>query len=179
MGRLTRGDWVGWAVVVGAFALGMAPGAGAQPWIMEPLPTVNGATLVAVSCSSSVACMAVGNIHLATGYSLPLSERWDGQSWSVETPVTPSGAGGGMLVHLQHGLCCRWRLKRRYRSWVADAGRALERDRVDDNADPQSKCRRRRRIPVRAAIVAVANQPKYVALTTQRSASPASPARMA
>jgi hypothetical protein len=96
MGRLTRGKWLGWAVVIGAVALGMASNASAQPWIIQPVPAVNPTTLVAVSCSSSTACMAVGNIGLIE-YTVPLAARWYGGSWILQSPVMPPGASSAEL----------------------------------------------------------------------------------
>jgi hypothetical protein len=101
MGRLTRGKWLGWAVLTGAVALGMAPAASAQPWIIQPFPAVNPTKLEAVSCSSSTACMAVGNVGLF-GDTVPFAGRWDGGSWTVASPVMPRGSSSADLT----GVSC-------------------------------------------------------------------------
>jgi hypothetical protein len=80
-----------------------APVAGAQQWIMQPLPAGNAAKLAAVSCTSGTACMAVGNWSGPPTYGqLPLAERWDGQSWIVESPVMRPGAISVVLT----GVSC-------------------------------------------------------------------------
>lgn len=103
MVRRKIGNWLGSAVVAGVVALGTVAHASAQQWISQPLPTVNDARLVAVSCSSGTACMAVGNYPspLIDG-PLPLAERWDGGSWTLESPVTPPGASSAELT----GVSC-------------------------------------------------------------------------
>jgi hypothetical protein len=56
-------------------------------WSMRALPDAAGKDLTGISCSASVACMAVGSSAGA-----PLAERWDGVRWSA-TPTSDSGSG--------------------------------------------------------------------------------------
>jgi hypothetical protein len=48
------------------------------------------ASLTGISCASASSCVAVGGSDLNLG--TPLIERWDGQSWSVQTAAIPAGA---------------------------------------------------------------------------------------
>ncbi len=61
-------------------------------WSLQrpPLPApgwggalVEGGALLAVSCTSSRACVAVGSLYTGNS-SRPLVERWDGSSWSIQ-----------------------------------------------------------------------------------------------
>lgn len=64
-------------------------------WSLQTLPLPTGTTwnwLTGVSCSSASFCMAVGNYKLSTGNYHPLVEKWNGTSWTVQTPSEPSGA---------------------------------------------------------------------------------------
>jgi hypothetical protein len=55
-------------------------------WAQLPAPSVRGANfLVAVSCHSAVACMAVG-----TGGGEPLAERWNGAKWAIVPTPSPA-----------------------------------------------------------------------------------------
>jgi hypothetical protein len=69
-------------------------------WMITPTPNPAGAsyaTLAAVSCTATTACIAVGHASYASSpFSLPLVERWDGSSWTIQN--TPSVAGGGALT---------------------------------------------------------------------------------
>jgi subtilisin family serine protease/sugar lactone lactonase YvrE len=56
----------------------------------------------AVSCASSTACFAVGNVTVA-GNIVPLAERWNGSTWTVETVPAPyAGAPYSVLT----GVSC-------------------------------------------------------------------------
>jgi hypothetical protein len=67
------------------------------------LPGTKASELVAVNCTQSQACTAVGD-STATGQSnaSPLSERWNGTSWMVQPISLPPGAQSGSLV----GVSC-------------------------------------------------------------------------
>lgn len=59
------------------------------------------ASLDGVSCGSATACMAVGDFHNSSHEEVPLAERWNGTTWSVQEPP-PTGTQGGYL----HGVSC-------------------------------------------------------------------------
>ncbi len=45
--------------------------------------------LAAVDCSSASACTAAGSIHRDVGPPLTLAERWNGTTWTLQTPPNP------------------------------------------------------------------------------------------
>jgi hypothetical protein len=49
-------------------------------------------TLAGVSCTSPIACTAVGSSDYA-----PLAERWDGKRWSIQPMASPAGGLGVVL----------------------------------------------------------------------------------
>jgi len=64
---------------------------GGAAWRLQPMPSVPGSSLNAVSCASPTDCEAVGGSRSGT-----LAERWDGQAWVVQpTPhsAVPPGSG--------------------------------------------------------------------------------------
>jgi sugar lactone lactonase YvrE/alpha-tubulin suppressor-like RCC1 family protein len=64
-------------------------------WSIQPTPNPEGASeswLTSVSCSSASACTATGYYENGSGTWLPLAERWNGTSWSLQTMATPAGA---------------------------------------------------------------------------------------
>jgi hypothetical protein len=74
-------------------------------WSIEPTPnpTAVSSELEAVSCTSSTACIAVGHSFKTADVGsaeLPLAERWDGTSWSLQT--TPDVGAIGALF----GVSC-------------------------------------------------------------------------
>jgi hypothetical protein len=72
-------------------------------WSIQPTANPPGAApsnLNAASCVSRSACIAVGNTSNSRGTSLPLAQRWNGHSWSIQP--TPSPADGGNLL----GVSC-------------------------------------------------------------------------
>ena len=70
--------------------------------ISPPIPSGGSyAILNSVSCSSTTACTAVGSYYVASeGKYKPLVERWNGTSWSLQTPPNPpsGSAQQGMLA---------------------------------------------------------------------------------
>jgi hypothetical protein len=56
-----------------------------------PIPTgAKAGSLWGVSCSSSTACIAAGDFTSSSGINVPLAERWNGASWSVQEPSDPT-----------------------------------------------------------------------------------------
>jgi hypothetical protein len=65
-------------------------------WSVQQTPIVGAgnSSLSGVSCVSPTACTAVGSQDPGVPRGVPLVERWDGKSWSIQpTPVTQSGGG--------------------------------------------------------------------------------------
>jgi hypothetical protein len=88
--------WVVAALVLGMTALPSAPADAATPtWHAQPFAdpgALSGFFLNDVSCSASNACTAVGSSspNTPTPY-VPLAERWDGSSWTVQPTPAPAG----------------------------------------------------------------------------------------
>jgi hypothetical protein len=62
-------------------------------WTLQNPPVPSGGSspfLDGVSCTSATACTVVGQ-YFNAGKQIPLAERWDGTSWSVQTPAVPAG----------------------------------------------------------------------------------------
>ncbi len=73
-------------------------------WAIQTTPVPSGSfssTLRGVSCTSTTACVAVGSYN-PSGTVLPLIERWDGSSWTLQSMPTPPGA---TFVYL-NGVSC-------------------------------------------------------------------------
>jgi hypothetical protein len=67
-------------------------------WSVQGAPSPAGpasSQLNAVSCSSSTACTAVGSYTTASGTSLPLAERWNGATWTIQ-PAPATGEFNGV-----------------------------------------------------------------------------------
>jgi hypothetical protein len=63
-------------------------------WSRQEAPSPPGAadiTLYGVSCMSMTACTAVGN-YTSGRATLPLAERWDGITWSIQATASPARA---------------------------------------------------------------------------------------
>ena len=74
----------------------LASGWSIQPTPQPPAGTYSPSKLRGVSCPSSSVCIAVGNRSVA-GNGLPLAERWNGTSWSIESiEPTPNLLSGGL-----------------------------------------------------------------------------------
>jgi len=72
-------------------------------WSVVSVPSPAGtslAELYGISCSSASACTTVGTVVDSVG-EVPLVERWDGSSWSLETAPIPTGAAAAM-----EGVAC-------------------------------------------------------------------------
>jgi hypothetical protein len=72
-------------------------------WRGQPIPTVPGASLSAVSCASASACMAVGGSDSGV-----LAERWNGTRWRIQPTLNPPGAvssGLGVISCLSPSFC--------------------------------------------------------------------------
>jgi hypothetical protein len=82
-----------------ALVAGAVPGLGAVSAGATAAPLH--AELAAVSCSSASACTAVGSYDTSTA-SVPLAERWNGTSWSIQATLDPTGADGARF----YGVSC-------------------------------------------------------------------------
>jgi hypothetical protein len=58
--------------------------------------------LAKVSCPTTSTCVAVGEAFIPGSGDLPLIERWDGGTWSVQSAALPAGVDFGML----HAVSC-------------------------------------------------------------------------
>jgi hypothetical protein len=77
-------------------------------WTVQRTPRRVGATsslLFDVSCASPRSCTAVGSFVTRSGSSLPLVERWNGTSWSIQSTPNPHQANGGRVSYLG-GVSC-------------------------------------------------------------------------
>ena len=78
---------------------GVIPASASSTWTLEPTPTpaqgVDG-QLLAVSCLTANDCTAVGG-YTSTAGPVPLAERWDGSTWSIQTTPVPTGANFSIL----------------------------------------------------------------------------------
>ena len=95
---------VGWAIDFGTGAqVTLAETWDGTFWTVQSTPNPadsTGAYLNAVSCSSALACTAVGNYSGSTGYAA-LSEVWDGSAWTIQ--YVPSPAAGSATLS---GISC-------------------------------------------------------------------------
>lgn len=93
------------AVLLGGMvAAAPATAATGPAWSVMPTPNpvAPQAALEAVSCSSSKACMAVGNYNNRNGVQLSLAEAWIGSTWKVEPTPNPARTGEVQLL----GISC-------------------------------------------------------------------------
>ena len=68
-----------------------------------PNPTGSkGASLIAPSCATGTSCVAVGSYTNSSGTEVVMAEIWNGTTWSLKEPVTPTGAKSSKLV----GVSC-------------------------------------------------------------------------
>jgi hypothetical protein len=66
------------------------------------LPSVSQGNLFADACSSPASCIAVGTFEDSSGKQVPLAERWNGTTWSVQAAPSPAGATDSEL----DGISC-------------------------------------------------------------------------
>lgn len=66
------------------------------------LPSVSQGSLFADACSSPTSCIAVGTFEDASGTQVPLAEKWNGTTWSVQSAPSPAGATDSEL----HAISC-------------------------------------------------------------------------
>jgi hypothetical protein len=67
--------------------------AASTTWTIEESPnaTLSGGQLESVSCSSPLACTAVGQHLNTSGITVTLAERWDGSAWQKQPTPNPPG----------------------------------------------------------------------------------------
>ncbi len=74
-------------------------------WTIEPTPAPDKSTssnLTSVSCTAATACLAVGSYYSSLGSGwLPLAELWNGSSWTIRPPPTPSDGSNDILSYVQ------------------------------------------------------------------------------
>ena len=73
----------------------LAAGWNGTSWAPEATPNPSGATaneLVAISCATEQACVAVGFQWKASDVSQPLVQRWDGRGWRVDSTPRLQGS---------------------------------------------------------------------------------------
>ena len=79
--------------------------AGGRTWTIEPTPDPVGAdisVLSSVACSSGRVCTAVGSSAASlSSFTLPLAERWDGNSWRIQSTPAPKGTSDTLF-----GISC-------------------------------------------------------------------------
>lgn len=62
-------------------------------------PNVEGFSEIdGISCTSTSACTAVGKVQIAGGVVVPLAERWNGSSWSLQAIPAPSNSPYARLL---------------------------------------------------------------------------------
>jgi len=68
-------------------------------WSIQPTPTpAAGGVLSGVSCTSAMACTAVGSyVNSSSGVQQTLAEGWNGTKWSIQTTQNPPGATSSVL----------------------------------------------------------------------------------
>ncbi|HEV7937942.1 MAG TPA: hypothetical protein VGP18_07965 [Solirubrobacteraceae bacterium] len=74
-------------------------------WSVEEPPVPAGAKLTQlwdVSCTSSTACMAVGDVENSAEKTVSLAEKWNGTTWTSQEPALPTEATWGVLT----GISC-------------------------------------------------------------------------
>lgn len=74
-------------------------------WVVQTSPNppaAVSASLAGVSCTSSIACFAVGSWTAASGHTFVLAERWNGTTWMRQTMPNP---GEGFNPRLS-GISC-------------------------------------------------------------------------
>jgi hypothetical protein len=79
-----------------------------RAWVIQRVPEPPGtaySSLKGISCSSPVACTAVGEFGAPAG-TLALAERWNGKTWAIQpTPNPPRGNLPGAVAYLTAVSC--------------------------------------------------------------------------
>jgi hypothetical protein len=88
-----------------AFALCLASAAPATAARWRSVPSPGSGALSAVSCLSTKVCTAVG-VQSVGGSDVPLAERWNGNSWSIQRTPKPAGSTSSALI----GVSCTSRM---------------------------------------------------------------------
>jgi hypothetical protein len=79
----------------------LAEGWNGTAWSSQTTPNPAGATgssLARVSCTSSSACVAVGDYVERSGTQVTLAEGWNGTAWAIQTTPNPAGATSSSLA---------------------------------------------------------------------------------
>lgn len=85
----------------------LAEGWDGTVWTLQPTPKPPGmktSHLISVSCTSDIACTAVGVYTSSSGAGEALAERWSGKVWSFHSVPIPVGAEFSGL----NGVSCTW-----------------------------------------------------------------------
>jgi hypothetical protein len=79
-------------------------------WSVQEPPSPTGAKenwLQSVSCVSSAVCTAAGYFYNSAGEDMPLAERWNGATWTVQEPPSPKGITKKSFIYLElRGVSC-------------------------------------------------------------------------
>jgi hypothetical protein len=94
-------------IAVGAYVsasgnvLALAEGWNGSSWAIQSVPTPTGTTfslLAGISCTSAIACTAVGDYINSTAADVALAERWHGTKWTMQSTAKPSFAQNYRLL---------------------------------------------------------------------------------
>ncbi len=94
---------VGWYASTAGTQEPLAESWNGHAWTIHATPTPAGATqavLAGVSCMTATSCVAVGSQENATGHQLPLTERWSGGAWTMQSTPMPASALQGRLISI-------------------------------------------------------------------------------
>src|SRR5579884_192645 len=87
--------------IVGLNSVPLAERWNGKKWSTQPTPDPGdgkGAALLALSCPSTTACIAVGSyVNAHTGNDQILAEDWNGKAWETQSITDPSGGSGSVL----------------------------------------------------------------------------------
>jgi hypothetical protein len=96
---------VGYYVNSSGASVTLAEGWNGTAWAIQPTPVPAGlrqGSLGAVSCTTSTACIAVGQYSTSSGVSVTLAEGWNGTAWAIQPTPVPAGAASSSLT----GVSC-------------------------------------------------------------------------
>jgi hypothetical protein len=67
-------------------------------WVTQKTPTAKGnAEFYSISCTSTMACIAVGYEETSEGHDVPLAESWNGTEWTSQKAANPKTATAAEL----------------------------------------------------------------------------------